>query len=73
MNLLAQLQNPEFRLGEFLMPWGMAVSALGFVAAWIIVAVLEHWGWTRHIGQLPIFFVALAVICGCLLGLVLAP
>ncbi len=73
MHLLAQFPTPEFRFGDFMLPWGMVISVLGFLSAWIIVVVLEHAGWTRHIAQLPIFFVALAVICGCVIGLLLAP
>lgn len=70
---LSHIITPEFRLGDFLMPWGMVVSTLGFLAAWFIIYLLERFGWTRHIWHLPLFFVALAVLFGCAFGLVLAP
>jgi hypothetical protein len=73
MEFLWPLRNPEFRVGDFMMPWGMVAGALGFLLAWVLVSVMEHLGWTRHVWQLPIFFVALAVICACALGLILAP
>lgn len=73
MWLLSELQSPEIRIGEFLVPWGMVVSTLGFLAAWFVVALAERLGWTRHIWQLPVFFIALAVFFGCVIGLVLAP
>jgi len=67
------LQNAEIALGEFLLPWGMVVSALGFLAAWLVTAVLEHFGLTRFFWNLPLFFVALSVFFGSVLGLILAP
>ncbi|MEN9468701.1 MAG: hypothetical protein RL630_434 [Verrucomicrobiota bacterium] len=69
----AFFQNAEIALGEFLLPWGMVVSALGFLAAWLVTAVLEHFGLTRFFWNLPLFFVALSVLLGSVLGLVLAP
>lgn len=72
-DLIARLTNPEFRAGDFLMPWGMIISVLGFLVAWVIVTILEQTGLTRQIWNLPLFFVALAVLSGCLLGLLLAP
>jgi mannitol-specific phosphotransferase system IIBC component len=72
----AILQNfaiPEFRFGDFLVPWGMVIGTIGFVIAWGVVAVMERTGWTRQVWNLPLFFVALAVIFGCLAGLIFAP
>jgi hypothetical protein len=51
----------------------MVVSALGFLAAWLVTAVLERFGLTRFFWNLPLFFVALSVLLGSVLGLVLAP
>jgi Protein of unknown function (DUF1656). len=73
MSWLDQLRTPEIRIGEFLIPWGMMVSTLGFLAAWFLVSLAERLCWTRHVWQLPAFFIALAVFLGCLFGLVLAP
>ena len=71
--MAAFFQTAEIALGEFLLPWGMVVSALGFLAAWLVTAVLEHFGLTRFFWNLPLFFVALSVLLGSVLGLVLAP
>lgn len=67
------LRVPEIVIGDFMLPWGMVMGACGFFSAWLIVALLEHWRLTRHIWNLPLFFIALAVLCGCAFGLVLAP
>lgn len=73
MDALARLTNPEVQIGGFLLPWGMVVGALGFLLAWGVIMLLERVCWTRHIANLPLFFVALAVIFGCVVGLTLAP
>jgi len=73
MDFFDFFRTPEFRIGEFLLPWGMGMSAMGFLAAWLVVLELERRAWTRHIWHLPFFFVALAVLFGCALGLVFAP
>lgn len=70
---LDRLTNAEFQFGDFLVPWGMVIGALGFLAAWVIVIILERIGWTRFIWHLPLFFVALAIFLGCIFGLVLSP
>ncbi len=67
------LRVPEIVLGDFMLPWGMVVGTLGFLLAWGLVAALERLRLTRFIWNLPLFFVALAVLCGCALGLLLAP
>ncbi len=67
------LRVPEIVLGDFMLPWGMIIGALGFFAAWLMVGVLEQLRVTRHIWNLPLFFIALAVLCGSLLGLLFAP
>lgn len=73
MALLDALRVPEFQIGDFLLPWGMVISTLGFLAAWFLVLILEQKGLTRAIWHLPLFFVALAVVFGCGLGLIFAP
>lgn len=67
------IATPEFGFGDFMLPWGMVIGTLGFLAAWLVITVLERLGWTRHIWHLPLFFVALAVLFGCVIGLFLAP
>lgn len=67
------LSTPEFRFGDFLVPWGMVIGAMGFVAAWAIVAILEAINWSGRVANLPLFFIALAVFFGCVFGLTFAP
>ena len=51
----------------------MVVSVLGFFAAWIFVIVMEHLRLTRHVANLPVFFIAMAVLFSCVIGLALSP
>lgn len=73
MGILDFFRTPEFPIGDFLMPWGMIISTMGFLAAWVVLLELERRAWTRHIWHVPLFFVALAVLFGCLLGGLFAP
>lgn len=67
------LRVPEIVIGDFMLPWGMVIAALGFLAAWLLVGLLEQFRLTRYIWNLPLFFIALAVLCGSVLGLIFAP
>jgi hypothetical protein len=67
------LQTAEIAVGEFLLPWGMVISALGFLAAWLVVFVLEQFRLTRFLWNLPLFFIALTVLLGSVFGILLAP
>lgn len=73
MELFEQLTTAELRFGDFLVPWGMVIGSLGFLMAWGLVHLMERKGWTRGVWHLPLFFVALAVFFGCVLGLIFAP
>lgn len=73
MDWISLLKTAELNFGDFLLPWGMVVGSLGFLLAWIIIVILERRGWTRGIWNLPLFFVALAVFFGCVIGLIFAP
>jgi|GEM_PF-501843 hypothetical protein len=73
MDLLSRLTTAELQVGDFLVPWGMVVGTLGFLLAWLVMVGLEHFGWTRRIWNVPLFFVALAVLFGCVIGLLVAP
>jgi len=73
MGLLSYFRTPEFQIGDFLLPWGMVISALGFLVAWLVVLELERRTLTRYIWHVPLFFVALAVLFGCVFGLAFAP
>ena len=44
-------------LGMFI-PWWLVVGALAYLAAWVVVMVLERLHLTRHIWHLPLFFLA---------------
>lgn len=67
------LRVPEIVLGDFMLPWGMVISALGFFAAWLVVGLMERFRLTRYVWNLPLFFLALAVLLGCSMGLIFAP
>jgi Protein of unknown function (DUF1656) len=73
MDLFTLLKTPELRFGDFLVPWGMVIGSLGFLGAWIALEAMERLGLTRGIWHLPLFFVALAVFLGCVVGLIFAP
>lgn len=73
MDFFTLLRTPELRFGDFLVPWGVVIGILGFLSAWLIVSVMERLGWTRAVWHLPLFFVALAVFLGCIIGLIFAP
>jgi Protein of unknown function (DUF1656) len=65
--------RPEFRFLDLLIPWIFAVSFFGFLAAWLVIAILERTGLTRHIWHLPLFFLALVVLLSSIIGLVFSP
>ena len=65
--------RPEFRILDLLIPWIFVISALGFLAAWLVVAILERTGLSRHIWHLPLFFLALAVLLASIIGFVCFP
>lgn len=56
-----------------MLPWGMVIGTLGFLVAWLIVSVMERLHLTRFVWNLPLFFIALAVLLGCALGMIFAP
>jgi hypothetical protein len=65
--------RPEFRIFDLLIPWIFVMSVLGFLAAWLVVAILERTGLSRHIWHLPLFFLALAVLLTSIIGFVCFP
>ena len=67
------LKTAEIAMGEFLLPWGMVISALGFLSAWIVIFVLERLRLTRFLWNLPLFFISLAILLGSVFGILLAP
>jgi hypothetical protein len=74
MELLAlDLNLPEMRLGEVLIPWVAAVGTFGFLAGWLIIAIMERTGLSRYVWHLPLFFLALVVLLSSLIGMVFQP
>jgi hypothetical protein len=74
MKLLAvELNRPEFRFLDLLFPWIILIGLLGFLAAWLVVAIVEHTGLARYVWHLPLFFVAMVVLFSSIIGMLLAP
>jgi predicted naringenin-chalcone synthase len=67
------LNRPELRFSEVLVPWIMIVGAVGFLLAWLVVAIMEHTGLSRYVWQLPLFFVGLVVLFSSLIGMAVFP
>jgi hypothetical protein len=65
--------RPEFRFLGLYIPWIFVVSVAGFLAAWLLMAILERTGLSRHIWHLPLFFLALVVLITSIFGFVLFP
>jgi hypothetical protein len=51
----------------------MIVVALGFLIAWLVVAIMEHTYLSRYVWHLPLFFLALVVLFSSLIGMVVFP
>jgi Protein of unknown function (DUF1656) len=74
INLLAvQLNRPEFRFLDLLFPWIAAIGLSGFLVAWLVVALMERTGLSRYVWHLPLFFVALVILFGSLIGMEVFP
>jgi hypothetical protein len=58
MNVL----HPEFNFLGFLVPLTLVSGVLGFVIAWLTLAVLERLRLTRYLGNVSLFFIALAAL-----------
>lgn len=65
--------RPEFRFLGLYLPWIFVVSLAGFLAAWLLMTILERTGLSRHIWHLPLFFVALVVLLTSIFGFILFP
>ncbi|MGA8480078.1 MAG: DUF1656 domain-containing protein [Chthoniobacterales bacterium] len=74
MSLFAvSLNRPEIKFTELLIPWILVIALLGFLAAWFVVAILEHTGLSRYVWHLPLFFLALVVLFTSVIGMVFLP
>ena len=74
MSFLAlALNRPEMKLGEVLIPWVVVIGTFGFLAAWLVVAIMERTGFSRYVWHLPLFFLALVVLLSSVLGMLFQP
>ncbi len=73
MDFLSRLYTAEIHFGDFLLPWGMVVSALGYLLAWFVIVLMERLGVHPAGLESSSLFVALAVLFGCVIGLILSP
>ena len=71
--LVVELTGPEFRLFDLLFPWIAVIGLLGFLAAWLVIAVMEYAGLSRYVWHLPLFFVALVILLSSLIGMEFFP
>jgi len=67
------MDQPEIRFGDLLVPWALVIGTIGFLLAWLVVAILEYTGLSRYIWHLPLFFIALVVLFASLIGIVFRP
>ena len=67
------MNHAEIQLGDLLIPWILVVVAIGFLLAWLVMAILEYTGLSRYVWNLPLFFVALVVLLASLTGILLRP
>ncbi|HXM29622.1 MAG TPA: DUF1656 domain-containing protein [Chthoniobacterales bacterium] len=63
------IHDAEFNVGGFLLPWTFVVGILGFMASWVITALLESFRLTRYVWHLPLFFAGVALLIAGLLAL----
>jgi hypothetical protein len=73
LSVFEVMNRPEFRFLDLYLPWIFVVSVLGFLAAWLVTAILESTGLSRHIWHLPLFFLALVILLSSIIGFVCFP
>ena len=74
MDALAVILNqPELKLSELLVPWILMIGLLGFLAAWLVAAIMERTGLSRHVWHLPLFFLGLVILLSSIFGLFFLP
>jgi hypothetical protein len=71
--IVGTLNRPEFRFSEVLVSWILVVGSLGFLTAWLVVAILERTGLSRNVWHLPLFFAGLIILFSSLIGMVISP
>ena len=52
----------ELSFTELLVPRIMIAGALGFLVAWLVVAIMEHTCLSRYVWHIPLLFLALIVL-----------
>ena len=67
------LKNAAIDVFGMFIPWWLVVGVLAYLAAWVVVMVLERLRLTRHIWHLPLLFLALIVLFFSVIGLILTP
>ena len=65
--------QPDLSVAGLLVPWITIVGALGFLAAWLVTAILERTGLSRQVWHLPLFFLALVILFSSLFGTAFFP
>jgi len=67
------LNRPELRFTDLLVPWILIIGLLGFKTAWLIAAIMERTGLSRFVANFPLFFLALVILLGAVIGLMFLP
>ena len=67
------MNQAEMRFVDLLVPWVLVIWTIGFLLAWLAVAILGYTGLSRYVWHLPLFFVALVVLFASVLGIVFRP
>ena len=70
---LFHMNQAEIQVGDLLIPWILAIGPIGFLLAWLVVAILEYTGLSRFVWHLPLFFIALVVLFTSLIGILFRP
>ncbi len=73
LSVFAEANRPEISFLGLCIPWIFAISFFGFLAGWLVMAILESTGLSRHIWHLPLFFLALVVLLTSIFGFVCFP
>lgn len=61
----------DLNLGGIYLPSWLIIGFAGFLMALLLAWILEKSGATRHVWNLPLFFIAMVVTFTCLLSLLL--
>ena len=70
---LFPMNQAEIQVGDLLIPWILAIGPIGFLLAWLVMAILEYTGLSRFVWHLPLFFIALVVLFASLIGIFFRP